>query len=112
LTFGQRAATRGYQTKSTGPVRQALIALAVEDLSAGDLRDDLVALGLIYHCAAKVRAHIPVMFEQVARMAGPAMAAVLRDYLDWDELHDILAAMGFKQVRSQGTTGFRWEDDR
>jgi len=111
LTFSKRAATRGYQAKKLGPIRQALIALAIEDLSAGDVRDDLVALGLIYHRAAKVRADIPALFEQVARMAGPAMASVLRDFLDWDELHDILAAMGFTRARSRGKTGFRWADD-
>jgi hypothetical protein len=109
LTFSQRAATRGFQSKKAGPIRQALVALTVEDLSAGDVRDDLVVLGLIYHCASRARADIPRLFEEVAKMAGPAMAAVLREFID-DEMDDILDAMGLEQVRSRGKTGFRWAD--
>ena len=111
LTFARRAAVRGFQAKKAGPIRQALIALAVEDLSQGDVRDDLVALGLIYYCAATVRADVPALFEQVARMSGPAMAAVLREFLDGDDPDDVLDGMGFERSRSRGKTGFRWADD-
>lgn len=111
LTFSQRAATRGYQKKTAGPIRQALIALAIEDLSAGDVRDDLVALGLICHCAAKVRIDVPALFEEVARISGPAIATVLREFIDDDDPDDMLDAMGFKRARSRGKTGFRWMDD-
>lgn len=111
LTFSRRAAVRGFQAKEAGPIRQALIALAVEDLSAGDVRDDLIALGLIYHCAAKVGADVPALFEDVARKAGPAIAGVLREFLDGDDPDDMLDGMGFKRAQSRGKTGFRWIDD-
>jgi hypothetical protein len=111
LTFSKRTATRGYQAKAVGPIRQALIALAVEDLSAGDVRDDLIALGLIYYCAAKVGADLPALFEDVARKAGPAIAGVLREFLDGDDPDDMLDGMGFKRAQSRGKTGFRWIDD-
>jgi hypothetical protein len=112
LTFSKRAATRGFQAKTAGPIRQALIALAVEDLSAGDVRDDLMALGLIHHCATKIRADSPALFEEVARRAGPGMAAVLREFIGRDDLDaDMLGGMGFERARSRGKAGFQVEDD-
>jgi hypothetical protein len=85
-----------------------LLALAIENLANGDVRDDLVAIGLVHHCAAAIHADPAAMFEEAAILAGDAMAAVLRDFILRTDLDRIAKAMGFRQVKSQGKIGFRW----
>lgn len=108
ITFSKRAAVRGLQNADPEPVRTALVALALENLAAGDVRDDLVAIGLVHHCAAKIHADPAALFEEAAILAGVAMAAVLRDFILRTDLDGIDKAMGFRQVKSQGKVGFRW----
>jgi hypothetical protein len=108
ITYGKRAAVRGLQTSDPVPIRTALLALAIENLANGDVRDDLVAIGLVHHCAATIHADPAAMFEEAAILAGVAMATVLRDFLLRTDLDGIGKAMGFRQVKSQGKIGFRW----
>lgn len=108
ITFSKRAAVRGLQTSDPDPIRLGLVALAIENLAAGDVRDDLVALGLVHHCAATIHADPAALFEEAAILSGNAMAAVLRDFILRRDLDGIVKAMGFRRVNSQGKTGFRW----
>ncbi len=108
ITFSKRAAVRGLQNADPTPIRTALLALAIENLANGDVRDDLVAIGLVHHCAAAIHADPAAMFEEAAILAGDAMAAVLRDFILRTDLDRIAKAMGFRQVKSQGKIGFRW----
>lgn len=108
ITFSKRAAVRGLQNADPTPIRTALLALAIENLANGDVRDDLVAIGLVHHCAAAIHADPAAMFEEAAILAGDAMAAVLRDFILRTDLDGIDKAMGFRQVKSQGKVGFRW----
>jgi hypothetical protein len=113
LSFSQRAAVRGIQTRRVVRIREALTAHAIENLAGGDVRDNLMALGLVYHCAAKVRRKPGELFEEAAAMAGPAIASLLRDFVHWDDdMAHILGGMGFVQVKVRGKTGFREEDDQ
>jgi hypothetical protein len=108
ITFSKRAAVRGLQNADPMPIRTALLALAIENLANTDVRDDLVAIGLVHHCAATIHADPAAMFEEAAILAGDAMAAVLRDFILRTDLDRIAKAMGFRQVKPQGKIGFRW----
>jgi|SRR5262245_155703 len=108
LTFSRRAAVRGLQTRRVVRIREALIAHAIENLAGTDVRDNLMTLGLVYHCAVRVRRKPGVLFEEAAAMSGPAMASLLRDFVHWDDdMAHILGGMGFVQVKVRGKTGFR-----
>lgn len=108
ITYSKRAAVWGLQNADPEPIRSALTALALENLANGDVRDDLVAIGLVHHCAATIHADPAAMFEDAAVFAGVAMAAVLRDFILRTDLEGIAKAMGFRRVKSQGKVGFRW----
>ena len=108
LTFSKRAAVRGIQERDVEEVRLALIANAIENLAAKDVRDNLVALGLIYYCASTINAKPGDLFEEAVQLAGPAIQAVLRDFNERNDLDDIAVAMGFEEVEDGGQIGFRW----
>ncbi len=53
LTFSKRTAILAVRKDRPELIRDSLVAHAVEDLAAEDVRDNLVALGLVFHCAAR-----------------------------------------------------------
>jgi hypothetical protein len=108
LTFSKRAAVDALNTGAVEPLRNALAAHALEDLAWGDVRDNLVALGLIYHCARSIGAGPRKLFREAAGIAGPCMARVLREFVRRKDLANIVRAMGFRRVRVEGGVGFCW----
>lgn len=109
LTFSKRAAISGLREKSLELIRDSLIAHAIEDLRWGDVRDNFVALGLIYYCARKNRAHPDELFKEMAEITGPGMSLVLTDFYRRDDLGNILEEMGWQEVSTaNGAVGFNW----
>ena len=53
LTFSKRTAILAVRKDRPELIRDSLVAHAVEDLAAEDVRDNLVALGLVFHCDAQ-----------------------------------------------------------
>ena len=55
LAFSKRSAVFAVRERKPDLIWDSLIAHAIEDLAAGDVRDNLVALGLVFHCARRFR---------------------------------------------------------
>ena len=109
ITFSKRAAILGLRKNSLELIRNSLIAQAIEDLRWGDVRDNLVALGLIYYCAHKNSPHPDELFKEITKITGPGMSAVLTDFYRCDDLGNILEEMGWKEVNNaNGAVGFKW----
>ncbi len=110
LLFSRRWAVLGARAKSREMLRASLLAVAVEDLSAGDARDDLVTLAIPLRCVEVAGLDPNVVFKDVAARSGPAIAAMLRDYLERPR-KDVLGSMGFRQVDTERGVGFRDASD-
>jgi hypothetical protein len=108
LAFSKRAAVLAVRRGEPDLIRDSLIAHAIEDLAAGDVRDNLVALGLVFHCAQAVHPEPRGVFHEVAQIAGPAIAQLLMDFMRRPDLDRILSAMGWQEVRTQQGAGYRW----
>ncbi len=98
--FGFRAAVLGARQKSEHTIRLGLVAHAIEDLATGDVRDNLCLLTVLFNAAKRFGSDPAVLFQEVAGMAGPAMSAVLRDYLNRHPDLQTLEMMGFREVET------------
>ncbi len=108
LTFSKRAAVLAVRKGEPDLIRDSLIAHAIEDLAAEDVRDNMVALGLVYHCARTVDPRPEGVFHEVAQIAAPPIAQLLTDFVRRPDLDGILSAMGWREVRTEQGVGFRW----
>jgi hypothetical protein len=108
LTFSKRSAVLAVRKEEPGLIWDSLIAHAIEDLAAGDVRDNLVALGLVFHCAQAVLDEPAKVLNEVGEMAGPSIAQLLRDFVRRQDLEHILSAMGWKELMSEQGVGYRW----
>jgi hypothetical protein len=108
LTFSKRAAILAVRQGVADLIRDSLIAHAIEDLAAEDVRDNMVALGLVFHCARTVHPQPEGVFREVAQMAGPPIAQLLMDFVRRPDLERILSAMGWLEVRTEQGVGYRW----
>lgn len=106
LGFSFRMATLAARQKSERYARTALLAHAIEDLAAGDVRDNLCLLAVIADAARRVGTEPTVLFQEAAGIAAPAMAQVLLDYVkraQWPSL----GSMGFQAVETSAGTEYR-----
>jgi hypothetical protein len=85
-----------------------LTALAIENLACEDVRDDLVALGLIFHCAKAIYPEPAVWFEETIQVSGPAVARLLHDFIRRGDLDRILVAMGWQEIKTANGVGYVW----
>jgi len=108
LTFAKRSAVCAARTRNPGLVKDSLTALAIENLACEDVRDDLVALGLIFHCAKSIHSEPAIWFQEVAQISGPAVAKLLCDFLLRGDLDQILVAMGWQEVKMPNEVGYVW----
>lgn len=111
LTFSKRVAVQAVRQGKANLLRDSLLAQALENLAAGDVRDNMVALGLIYHCMRTLQADPVALFEAVADLAGPAISQLLRDFVRRPDLDDILPLMGWYEVQTPQGIGYHWGDD-
>jgi hypothetical protein len=109
LTFSKRAAILGVRTGEPDLIRDSLIAHAIENLAAEDVRDNMVALGLVFHCARAIHPEPVVVFDEVAEVAGRAISQLLKDFVRRPDLDRILTSMGWREVQTQQGVGYRWE---
>jgi len=71
-----------------------------------DIRDTLIGLSLICHCAALAGADVPALFREAADTAGPAIATL---YNEWGARYpevQRIGSMGWKQVETEDGVGF------
>jgi hypothetical protein len=109
LTFAKRAAVRARRTNDAKIIHNGLTALAIEDLAQGDVRDDLVTIGLLYHIASSLKAETTTLFKQVADISSPAIATLLTDFLQRDDLDRVDASMGWREVSGPQGIGYVWD---
>src|SRR6266702_2243871 len=58
-SFGLRAAVLGARERSVDLARTSLVAFAIRDLASVDVRDVLIGLSLLCHCAGLAGADVP-----------------------------------------------------
>ena len=107
LTFSKRVAVFAVHKEEPDLIRDSLIAHAIEDLAAGDVRDNLVALGLVFRSRRAVHNEPVGVFHEVAEMAGPPIAQLLRDFVRRRDLDRILSVMGWQELRTEQGVGYR-----
>ena len=108
LGFSTRAAVMGVRNAEPDLIRDSLIAHAIENLAKGDVRENMIDLGLIFHCARAVHPEPGAVFHEVAEMAGPAISLLLRDFVCRPDLDQILTLMGWREVRTEQGVDYRW----
>jgi len=106
-SFGVRAAVLGVREQSPDRVRLGLAAFAAADIGP-DVRDVLLSIALLFHCANRCGSTAQTLFAEAAAVSGPAMAAVLLDFLNRPPELQTLACMGWHEVESPQGPGFRW----
>ena len=94
LYFADHCALLAFQQRSVEWLRIGLLAVAVENLSAGDVRDLLRPIALLFSAAKRIDADPTVLFEDAAEVAQPPVAALLRGYLKQAPHLQTLASVG------------------
>ncbi len=107
LGFSYGAAILGLRQKSEQRLRVGLVAHAIEDLAAGDVRDNLVILTLLFDAAKRIGSDPSTLFREVAGTSAPAMSAVLLDYLKRDPQLQTPECMGFREVETPEGVGYQ-----
>ena len=105
--FSLRAAILAARRHDTSLARAALIGFAIVDLVEGDVRDTLIGLSLICHCATRSGAAVPALFREVGDMAGPAMSALYKEWAARYPDVQSIGSMGWKEVDTEDGIGFR-----
>jgi hypothetical protein len=98
MGFGVRMATLAVARRSPEMVRLALLAHAIEDLAAGDIRDNLCQLAVIADAARRTGADPGALFAEAADVAGAAIGHALRGYVTRDGGAPSLSSMGYRAV--------------
>jgi hypothetical protein len=105
--FGLRAAVLAAREHSPDLVRTSLVAFAIVDLTDHDIRDVLIGLSLLCHCANLSGADVPALLREAAAISGSAVAAL---YEDWAARYpgvQGIGSMGWRQVETGEGVGFR-----
>jgi hypothetical protein len=105
--FGFRMAALAVRSGEVDLVRFGLIAHAIDDLASGDVRDTLCLLAPLADAARRIGADPVGLFSEVAAIAAPAMAAVLRDYVRNPAGIPSLGSMGFVAVEEAAGIRYR-----
>lgn len=111
LTFAKRAAVRARRSKNPDLVSAGLTALAIDNLAQGDVRDSLVAIGLLFHVAKALDLETTQLFNRAAAISGPPMAGVFSDFLKRNDLNRIHLNMGWREVSGPYGFGYIWNID-
>lgn len=111
LIFAKRAAVRARRSKNPDFVVAGMTALTIDNLAQGDVRDSLVAIGLLFHAAKALDLETTQLFNSVVAMSGPAMAAVFSDFLKRNDLDRVHLNMGWHEVSSPNGIGYIWDID-
>jgi len=106
-SFGLRAAVWGLRERSLEMVRTGLAGFAIADI-AGDVRETLMSLPVMFHAARELSGDGALVFEDAAAISGPALAAVLRDFARRPVDLQTLEVMGWKRVETLEGPGFQW----
>jgi hypothetical protein len=105
--FGLRAAVLGARERSVSLARASLVAFAINDLAQRDVRDVLIGLSLLCHCAALAGADVPALFREVAAISGSAMKALYNEWANRYPGVQAIGSMGWREVETEDGIGFR-----
>ena len=83
--------------------RALLVYDALNDLRQGDLRDELVALAVIYHACLSANINPIELFNEVASVSSAKTAKFLQDFVRRDEADKSLSA--FMLIRNKNADG-------
>ena len=92
--FGDDCALEAWKTRSAEWIRIGIVAQAVENLAAPDMRDFYRPVTLLFNAAKRIGADPALLFNEVAAIAQPPIAALLRGYLQRAPEKQTLASMG------------------
>jgi hypothetical protein len=100
ILYSHRMAVFGVRAKSEEFIRDGLVAQAIENLAVGDVRDNLVALTLLFDAAIRSGLDPARLFRHAADISGMAMSSVLTDYLKRERHLQTPECMGFQLVNT------------
>ena len=106
-SFALRAAVWGVREQAPDLVRLGLAAFAIADIG-GDVRETLMSMAVLFHAANRCGAGAATLFPEAAGICGPAMSAVLLDFLQRAPGLQSLASMGWREVETPEGAGFEW----
>jgi hypothetical protein len=104
--FGLRAAVLGARQHSAELARASLVAFAIVDLAGGDIRDTLIGLTLIVHCARLAVVDVPAILRETAAIAGAAMEVLYGEWAEQFPNVSGIGAMGWREVETEEGVGF------
>jgi hypothetical protein len=105
--FALHAAVLAAREHSVPLARAALIAFAMVDLCDHDVRDVMIGLSLLCHCAGLAGADVPALLREVAALSGAALGTLLGEWADLYPGVPHISSMGLKQVETEDGVGFR-----
>jgi hypothetical protein len=105
--FALRTAVLAAREHSPSLARAALIAYAIRDLAATDIRGVLMGLSLLCHCAGLARADVPALLREVAGMAGAALRVLYGEWADRYPGVQAIGSMGWRQIETDEGVGFQ-----
>lgn len=104
--FGLRAAILAARERSQALARASLIAFAIVDLVEGDIRDVLIGLSLLCHCARLAGADVAALLRETSALAGPAMRTLFEEWAARYPNVQGIGSMGWKEVHTEEGIGF------
>jgi hypothetical protein len=105
--FGLRAAVLGAREKSVDLARTGLLAYAIVDLAERDIRDTLIGLSLMVHCARLAGAEVPALLRQTGALGGAAIKALYEEWASKYPNVQSIGVMGWHEVETEQGIGFR-----
>jgi hypothetical protein len=106
LAYAERMAVLAVRRSNAEPLRQALLALAVEDFR-GDYRETLITFSLVVHSASKLNVDLHSVGDEVSKYSSSDGAGRTRRFL---ESPSSIASMGYMEGSS--AEGFCYKRDR
>jgi len=106
VAYAERMASLGVRTGGTRPARLGVLAIALVWAGAADVRTAIPVLGVLFDGIRRAGGDPRHAFREIAELAPPDVAPVLRDFLTRPDLDEIALEMGFSAGRDRD--GFRY----
>jgi hypothetical protein len=80
---------------------------AIVDLAERDIRDTLIGLSLMVHCARLAGAEVPALLRQTGALGGAAIKALYEEWASKYPNVQSIGVMGWHEVETEQGIGFR-----
>lgn len=106
LLFALRSTIFALRESRRDLLRDAVLAIALENLAAGDPRDDITLLHKIYEAGRFSKIDSLELFKEALLHAGPPIAGILEDYFFRKPLGEIGRGFSFEVIETPAGKAF------